>query len=288
MDDRGVVVVIGGTGRQGGAVTRALLAQGWPVRAMSRRPEKPRARALVALGADVVRADMEDPGALDAAFAGAYGVYSVQSAAISGPDGEVRQGRNVADAAHRAGIGHLVYGSSRGERGVGVQAFESKGRIEDHLRDVGLPVTVLRPTAFMELMTDKDFFPAAGMWEVWPKLAGWDVRIPWLSCHDLGVIAERVFADPDRFIGRELALAAEVRSLRECRDTYTRVMGRAPRRFPMPVWLFERFAADIARLWRWTRTADLDVDTSPTRTIHPDVLTVEAWLRQRKTAPLTV
>jgi uncharacterized protein YbjT (DUF2867 family) len=175
----GVVVVTGATGRQGRAVGRALLAAGWPVRAMTRHPGRSVARALADAGAQLVVADMEDPASLDRAFAGAYAVYSVQNYMTSGLDGEVRQGRNVGDAALRAGVRHLVQGSAgTGERGTGVGSFESKVDIEDHLAELGLPVTVLRPTAFMELMTDRAFFPPAGMWHVWPKLDGWGLQVP--------------------------------------------------------------------------------------------------------------
>jgi uncharacterized protein YbjT (DUF2867 family) len=280
-----VVVVTGATGRQGRAVCRALLAAGWPVRAMTRRPEKSAARAIADAGAELVVADMEDPASLDRAFTGAYGVYSVQNFMTSGLDGEVRQGRNVGDAARRAGIRHLVHGSAgTGERGTGVGSFESKLDVEEHLAELNLPVTELRPMAFMELMTDRAFFPPAGVWHVWPKLDGWGFRVPWLSCHDLGRIAERAFAQPERFIGQHLDLTADVRSLEECRQTYTRVRGRRPRRFPMPVRVFERFAPDIAALWRWLRTARLDADPALTRSIISDPLTVETWLRQEFTS----
>jgi uncharacterized protein YbjT (DUF2867 family) len=76
VSGRDIVVVTGATGRQGRAVTRALLAAGWPVRAMSRHPEEPAAKNLAEAGADVVVADMEDTASLDRAFTGAYGVYS--------------------------------------------------------------------------------------------------------------------------------------------------------------------------------------------------------------------
>ena len=285
MSESGVVVVTGATGRQGGAVTRALLQDGRRVRAMTRKPEGRAARALAIAGADVVAADMDDPASLDRAFAGVDGVYSVQNFMTSGLDGEVRQGRNVAEAAARAGVRHLVYGSAGiGRRGTGVGSWESKLDVEDHLRGLGLPVTVLRPTAFMELMTDRAFYPAAGVWHVWPMMAGWDFRVPWLSCHDLGVIAAKAFADPEGYIGRDLKLAAEFRSLEECRSTYARVMGHGPRRFPMPLWLFQRFAPDTVRMWEWCRENDLDTDPELARSIHPGAMTVETWLRARKTA----
>jgi uncharacterized protein YbjT (DUF2867 family) len=166
-----------------------------------------------------------------------------------------------------------------------VGSWESKLDVEDHLRGLGLPVTVLRPMAFMELMTDRAFYPAAGVWHVWPKMAGWDFRVPWLSCHDLGVIAAKAFADPEGYSGRDLQLAAEFRSLAECRATYARVMGDGPRRFPMPLWLFQRFTPDTVRMWEWCRENDLDTDPEVTRSIHPEVMTVETWLRSRKRTP---
>jgi uncharacterized protein YbjT (DUF2867 family) len=286
MSASGLVVVTGATGRQGGAVTRALLRAGRPVRAVTRKPDSRPARALAAAGAEVVGADMDDPVSLDGAFAGADAVYSVQNFATAGPDGEVRQGKNVGDAASRAGVSHLVYASAApGRRSTGVGSWESKLEIEDHLGTLELPLTVLRPTAFMELMTDRAFYPAAGVWHVWPGIAGWDFRVPWISCHDLGVIAARVFAEPEQFLGKVLDLAAEYRSLDGCRKAFARVTGRPPRSFPMPLWLFRRFTPDTVRLWRSLAEEPPVVDVGPTRAIHPDAQTVEEWLRSRTAAP---
>ncbi len=280
------VAVTGATGRQGSAVVRALLVEGWPVRGVTRDPTRGRARALAALGVDMVRADMEDPASLDRAFHGVYGVYSVQNFMISGLEGEVRQGRNVAEAAARADVEHLVYASAgTGERDTGIGSWESKLDVEQRLRELELPVTVLRPTAFMELMTDRAFSPAVGVWNAWPKIAGGSFEVSWLSCRDLGVIAERVLAEPRRFIGQDLTLAADRRSLDECRQIYARVFGREPRRFPMPVWMLDRFAHDTVTLWRWLSANGVDADPGVARSIHPRALGVEAWLHRRNAAP---
>jgi uncharacterized protein YbjT (DUF2867 family) len=285
MSGSGLVAVTGATGRQGGAVTRALLRAGRPVRALTRKPQGRPARALAEAGAEVVAADMDDPASLDRAFAGADGVYSVQSFATAGLDGEIRQGRNVGDAAARAGVAHLVFGSAApGRRGTGVGSWESKLAIEDHLRTLDLPLTVLRPTAFMELMTDRDFYPAAGVWHVWPGIAGWDFRVPWLSCADLGAVAATVFADPARYAGAVLELASDERSLAGCREAYERVTGRRPRSFPMPLWLFQRFTPDTVRLWRSLAEDPAVVDVERTRDVVPDAMGVEQWLRSRTAA----
>ncbi|MDQ2692029.1 MAG: NmrA family NAD(P)-binding protein, partial [Chloroflexota bacterium] len=73
-----IIVVVGATGRQGGQVVRHLLKQGWRVRALTRKPEGKKAAELKALGAEVVRANLDDKTSLEAAFGGAYGLYDIQ------------------------------------------------------------------------------------------------------------------------------------------------------------------------------------------------------------------
>lgn len=275
------IVVCGATGRQGGAVARRLLADGWNVRALTRSPDKPPARTLAELGADVVKVDMAEPPTLDAALQGAYGVFSVQNAMISGLEGEVEQGKNVATAAKAAGVQHLVYASAGVGRPTGVGSWDSKLEVEEHMRGLELPVTSLRPMAFMELMTDKGFYPPVSAWHLMPKLAGTATKIPWLAVADVGVIAAKAFAEPARFVGRTLVLAGDVQSLGDCCTMWIEVRGRRPRRLPMPVWLFERVAsADLTTMWRWLRTGDVPLDTAQTRDVHPEALTMREWLEQ--------
>jgi uncharacterized protein YbjT (DUF2867 family) len=280
------IVVAGATGRQGGAVARHLLRDGWRVRALTRRPDGAKAKALTALGAEVVRADMGDRGALLAAFRGAHGVYSVQNPMISGPAAEVRQGKLVADAAGAVGVRHVVYGSAgTGESGTGIGSWDSKHEVERHMQETGLPVTVLRPMAFMELMTDRGYFPAASTWHVMPQLMGGSRPVGWLAVDDLGAIAAKVFADPDRFVGADIKLAGDVQSIDACRVLYRDVVGRAPPRFPMPVWLFERFVGtDLTTMWRWLRDARIDLGTAAAKAIHPEASSVRAWLGRQPVA----
>ncbi|MPY99038.1 MAG: NAD(P)H-binding protein [Actinophytocola sp.] len=283
-DDR-LVAVTGATGRQGSAVTRHLLRDGWRVRALTRTPDSDRARALTDLGADVVRADFDEPDTLRAAFRDAHGVYSVQNPMTSSIDAEIRHGIAVADAARDAGVSHVVYGSAgTGASGTGVGSWDSKLAIEAHMRRLGLPLTVLRPMAFMELMTDRDYYPPVSTWHVMPKLMGADRPVVWLSVDDLGAIAALAFAEPSRFIGAALTLVADVQSIDDCRAIWRDVTGKPPRRFPMPVWLFERIVGtDLTTMWRWLRTATIPTDTSETLRILPTAVTVRQWLSAQQT-----
>lgn len=278
--DGKLIAVVGATGLQGRAVVRQLLAQGWPVRALTRNPEGDAARALAALGAEVLKSDSADRASLERRFAGAHGVYSVQNHHISGLNGEMEQGKNVADAAAAAGVGHLVFASAgTGDRGTGVGSWDVKFAVIDHIRQVGVPLTVLRPMAFLELMTEKRFYPPASVWHLMPKLMGEDRPVGWISVDDVAVIAEKAFADPEAYAGRELSLASDVQSIKQCRAIWSDVTGKAPRRFPMPVWLFERFSGtDETTMWRWLRDHHVDLDTGLTLEIHPDARTMRSWL----------
>jgi hypothetical protein len=133
----------------------------------------------------------------------------------------------------------------------------------------------------MELMTDKDFYPQVSVWHVMPKLMGWDRALPWLAADDVGAIAAKAFADPDRFVGAELPLAADIRTLDEGRELWVD-RGRKPRGFPMPTWLFERVAGkDLPTMWRWLRTEEVPLDTGPTLAVHPAARTMRQWVEAR-------
>jgi uncharacterized protein YbjT (DUF2867 family) len=278
------IFVTGATGHLGRAVTRHLLHAGWSVRALTRNPTSGKAHALSTLGAEVVPGDMGNPASLRPLIDGAYGVYSVQNPMISGIEAEIRQGKNVADVAKEAGVHHLVYGSAGiGTPGTGVGSWESKLEVEAHMRSLNLPVTVLRPMALMELMTDRVYVPPVSTWHLMPKLMGADRPVGWVAADDVGAIAAHAFANPERYIGQDLHLSSDIQTIDQCRSLYRDIMGRSPRRFPMPVWMFERFVGpDLITMWRWLSTNEIDLDPQPTRAIHPQAMTVDAWLRRQK------
>ena len=276
------IAVIGATGRQGGQVARQLLGQGWQVRAVTRTPQSKKAEALKASGAEVVKADLNDRASLESAFAGAYGLYHMQPG-LGDMAVEIPQGRNAAEAAKQAGIRHLVYGSAGpGQTKTGIQQWDAKIEVKQIINELGLPLTVLRPMAFMELMTDPAYYPQSSTWSTMTKLAGTERRIPWLSVQDLGAIAAKAFSNPDDFIGKDLPLAADAQSLGELREIYKDVRGKYPPRFPMPLFLMKKFVGqDILNMWNWLRANPVDLETGPTYHVHPQAMNVRTWLRSQ-------
>ena len=209
MDTRGkTIVVTGATGNQGGATTRFLLADGWHVRALVRDDTTPAAASLAAAGAELVRGDLDDPASLETAVRGAYGVFSVQSA---NPN-ELTQGTNVVDAAKAAGVRHLVYSSVGGAesqngfyREHGWGPIE-KWQIEQHIRSLDVPATILRPAGFMEDFTSPARFFQNG-----------SLNVPWhdnlvmqlIAIDDIGTFAALAFADPGHYLGKAIEITGD-------------------------------------------------------------------------------
>ena len=262
-------------------MVRQLLQQGWRVRALTRKPESQKALALKASGADVRKADLEDPASLEAAFENAYGVYNMQASVPGKIEIEIRQGRNAAEAAKKTGVRHVVYGSAGpGQTKTGIEQWDAKLEVTRAMNAMGLPLTTLRPMAFMELMTDPSYYPQSSTWYIWPKLMGTNIQIPWISVQDLGAVAAKAFANPEDFIGRDLPLAADAQSLAQFREIYKEVKGKYPSRFPMPQFLLEKFMGkDIPNMWRWLRTHPVSLDTSQTYEVHPGAMSVRTWLQ---------
>ncbi|WP_223638973.1 NmrA/HSCARG family protein [Corallococcus sp. EGB] len=281
---RETVLVLGATGVQGGATARALLKDGWRVRALVREPAGTKARALEAMGVELVRGDMGDRASLDHAVAGAYGVFSIQPSSgqqvygVTDED-EARFGMSIADAAKAAGVEHFVYTSVLGLRpGTGVGHFESKWRIEEHIRASGLRATIVRPATFMELLLMPNFTPSRGALQFF---AHPDQPMQFIAGEDIGVLAARVFADPRTHVGTALELAGDSLTGNALAEKIGRATGTSISygRFPPEVLAALPFLGRIVELvdagWV-TGVADI----AALRRLAPGLLTFDAWLER--------
>jgi uncharacterized protein YbjT (DUF2867 family) len=273
-----LIVVAGATGKQGGAVARSLLERGFQVRALTRNPQKPEAQALGDHGAEIVQGDMEDHSSIERALEGAYGIFSMQNFWETGYDGEIQQGKTVADAAKAAGVEHFVYSSvGSAHRQTGIPHFESKWEVENHVRQIGLPYTILRPTAFMQ------------NWE-WTRemILGGTLAQPFdpdkpfqqVAVEDIGAFAAIAFENPDRWTGRELDLAGDEQSMTELADTFSRVTGREVSYYQVPWDQFEEQVGEEVTLnSRWINDVGYEADIAALRQEYPELTIFERYLR---------
>jgi uncharacterized protein YbjT (DUF2867 family) len=276
------VLVTGATGRQGGAVIRHLLPQGWKLRALVFKADESMVRRLTDQGIDVVRGNLEEPASLERAVRGAYGVYSVQDYWAVGAKREVQQGKNIADAARKNGVEHFVYSSVGGaERNSGIDHWESKWEIENYIRQLGLPATMIRPAAFMENYYIDQVEIGILKGKLMDPIRG-DRRYQTIASSDIGAFAALAFERPKEFIGAELEIAGSELTNPEAAQVFSRVLGRPVRfqRLPMPmVRLF--LGREFYQMFRWFNHAGFNANIPELRRKYPEVplLTLEEWLR---------
>ncbi|MGJ6969557.1 NmrA family NAD(P)-binding protein [Streptosporangium sp. G11] len=287
------IVVVGATGLQGRAVTAQLLADGWQVRAMTRDPKAAAARALAQAGAELVRAEMDDLASLIAAAEGAYGLFSVQPtvgspgtpAGFSAED-EVRWGRNVADAAHAAGVRHLVYASLAGAGRHNTEKLPqntiNKWRIEQHITRLGLPATFLRPVSFMENYTGAYHLHDGAVATAFAA----DVPQQIMAVDDVGAFAALAFAQPGEWIGRAVDLAGDELTPRQIAAAISAAIDRPLPYVQIPIEVIAQLGAEFAYAYTWLNERGYRADVAFTRALHPGLLDLRTWLQRTGAAQI--
>ncbi len=271
-----VILVTGATGHQGGAALRKLRERGFPVRALTRNPDDEQARSLAGHGTEVVRGDLDDPASLARALDGVYGVYSVQSS-TAGPEVEIRQGMALVDAAQRARISHFVYSSvGSADRRTGIPHFDSKYRIEEHIRGTGLRYTIFRPVFFMENWL------GMRQWIEQGQLAlplSPDTRLQMIAVDDIGAFVAMAFEKPGHWQGRAVDIAGDELSLTEIAERLGRVVGREVvyQQAPWEEWE-ESQGAEMTKMWRWFEDVGYNVDISALRQEYSALMGFDRWL----------
>lgn len=279
-------LVLGSTGQQGGAVARALLQRGQPVRALTRRIDGAPARALAELGAEVVAGDLDRPGTLIPAFAGAKGVFSVQDyyAPGVGLAGEIRQGRATIAAAKAAGVRHIVQSTmGDGLKPGGPAHFLSKAVLERDIRRSGLDWTLLGTVWFMDNLRN----PAMKPQLMFPVLSGSlapRTRFQMLAVDDLGWMAAEALVDPATWAGRKVNLAGDTLTVAQMKAIYREATGRRPKRWPLPAALFRRLVPEFAAQLRWHNEVGFAFDQALFRAIHPGAMDFRRFLQAHKIA----
>ncbi len=274
------ILVTGATGQQGGATARHLLAEGYAVRALVRDSNSPRAQRLANMGAALVVGDMDDRVSLRSAMRGAYGVFSVQPALIppTFAEHELQRGLNVADAAHAGGVQHLVYSSVAGaNQRTGIPHWEIKGQIEERIRGLGVPFTILRPTLFMDMHADATY-GLTGDFSLVRSLPS-NAVVQHIAVDDLAAFTALALDDPARYLGKALELAGDELTV----DQIVAAISRATGRPDLLKWT-GRVGTGPGTSERLVRYGGWQADIPSLRALHPGLMTFETWLERRGAA----
>src|SRR5881227_249935 len=251
---KGVIVVTGATGQQGGAVARELLARKHTVRAMTRTPDSDAAKALARQGAEIVKGDLDDEATLRTALADTWGVFGVQNTWEAGVEREEEQGKRLAELARKAGVQHYVYTSvGSAHRKTGIPHFDNKWRIEEMVRGLGFPShVILRPVFFMDNFLSPWFKPGIDQGKLMIGLKP-TTALQMIAVKDIGKYGLLAFEQAQELNRREIDLAGDA-------HTMPQAAQRTITFQPVPIAEVRKASEDYALMLEWFDRVGYDAD----------------------------
>jgi uncharacterized protein YbjT (DUF2867 family) len=273
------VLVAGGTGKQGGEVARRLLDNNHTVRAITRKPDSPAAAELARRGAEIVQGDLTDRDSLDRALQGVESVFSIATPFEKGVDAEVVQGVTMADAAKDADVFLLYSSVGDADRNTGIPHFDSKYKVETHIREIGVDATIIAPVFFMEnVLFARDQLRN----NVYPSPLSSETRLAQIPVTDIGAVAVTVLENRDHYAGKRFDIGSDERSPSETARILSSVTGRNIAYFQVPMDMIRQtMGEDGVKMYDYFERVGYHVDRAELEREFPNVrwTSFEAWAR---------
>ncbi|MFD7324161.1 NmrA/HSCARG family protein [Streptomyces sp. NPDC059875] len=253
MAEKKIITVIGATGKQGGGLVRAILAdreEAFAVRAVTRHPDGEPAQELRRIGVtDIVRADMDDAPSLAPAFEHAYGAFLVtpfwehMSAAH-----EKVQAHALAQAASHAGVQHAIWSTLEDTRACipldddrmptlqehyKVPHFDGKAEADRYFTEEGVPTTFLRTTFYWENLLDTFAPQRGGDGSRQLTLPMGDHRLSGIAVADIGRTSLAILKRGTDLIAATVSIAGEHLKVADMAAAITEALGEPLRYRPL-------------------------------------------------------
>ena len=229
MTQKKIIAVFGATGAQGGGLARAILNDPnseFAVRVVTRAVHSDKAKALEAMGAELVEADIDKPVELKKALKGAYGAFFVTFFwAHYSPELENKHAQDFAKAAKEDGLKHVIWSTLEDTRKFypldddrmptlngqyKVPHFDGKGASDHYFTDNGVPTTFLMAAFYWENMIYFGMGPKRGAdGKLAITLPMGDKKMAGIGAEDIGRCAYGVFKNGPEYIGKYVGIAGE-------------------------------------------------------------------------------
>jgi len=225
----------------------------------------------------IVKGDFDDPASLRSAMDGAYGVFAVTDFWEHGYQKEIEQGRNLINAALETDIKHFIFTSVESANVyTGIPHFETKGQIENYLRESGLPYSIVRPVEFMDNVQSYRKNILAGAYYD-PRNSGKTHQ--WIAASDIGFIVGDAFSKPGIWLSRELDIAGDEMTIAAFVDALSRAVGLDVHHQQITWSAFESQAGEeITLMMKWFDKKGYSVDIVQLRKEFPELLSFPQYL----------
>jgi len=280
MQETKTIFVTGATGNQGGAVARNLIRNNFKVKCLTRHPNSVHAHQLEKLDALVVHGDLDKPHTFSDHLKDVDGIFSVQTF-IHGIKKEIRKGTDLADLAKANNIKHFLYSSVAGaDLHTGIPHWESKLKIENHLKSTGIPYTIIRPASLFEnflrpqvksrLLKGKLVSPV-----------GKNILQQFISADDIGKMSAEIFTNPNKHIGKTITLAAEEMNLVQAAAIFSEAMGKEIKYEQLPMFITRLvMGKNLYKMFKWVNenNAVFIKDFTAYKNDNPGLTSLREWI----------
>ena len=273
------ILVTGATGQQGGSLARLLLQKKHKVYALTRNTQSSASQDLRNKGANIVKGDLDDSDSLERAVKDVESIFLMGTPFEDGTEGEIRRGKLMADIAKENKVEHLVYSSvANANKNTGIPHFESKYKVEQHIKNLGIPHTIIGPTFFMENLLG-------------PGLENGQLTLPLSSSsvlqqsalQNIGEFSALVLERRKPFLGRRIDIASDEVTGEQAARILSNVLGYKIRYVPIPLEQVYQANEDMARMYEWYEKAGTGIDIASLHQEYPEIdwLTFRNWANLR-------
>jgi NAD(P)H dehydrogenase (quinone) len=231
---RSIYAITGATGKVGGALARTLLASNQEVRAIVRDATK--GRGWAQRGCEIAVAEMTDAAALASAFSAVDGVFILPPSEFDPAPG-FPEARAVIialrTALETARPRKLVCLSTIGAQATQPNLLTQRTILEHELRELAVPMTLLRPAWFMENFA-WDVATARDSGVIASFLQPLDKPVPMVATADVGRVAAELIREEWNGCRVVELEAAHRYTPNEAAATLGRVLGQEVRATAVP------------------------------------------------------
>jgi len=265
MSDSKIILVTGATGQQGGSGTKELLAKGYKVKAMTRKPDSDLAKGLKQLGAEVVYGDFDNADSLEKVLNDVWGTFAVQNTWEAGVEKEEEQGKLFAELAKKNGVQHFVYSSvGSAHRNTGIPHFDNKWRVEEKIRSLDFPsYTILRPVFFMENLVSPWFKPAIDNGQLAVSMKP-ETPLQMIAVGDIGKYIAWAFDNHENLNGKEIDIAGDELTMVQAAELISETKNSPVNFFHVPIEETRKSSDDYAAMLEWFDAVGYNADLNKT------------------------
>jgi len=277
------VLVLGATGQQGGSTVTALLNGGFLVKGLTRKPDSPKAIHLKELGVEIVSGDFDHPDSIRNISQGIDVIWFMTTPFERGTDFEIQQGKIIADIAKEVDIKHIVFSSvGSADKNTGIPHFDSKFEVEEYLKSLNLPYTIIAPVFFMDNILAPWNLPnlkEGKFGHAFPS----DRKFQMVSLRDIGAFGAFVIKNRDIFVGRRIDFAGDEPNGMQMVEILSKYSKKKIVYESFDVKLMENGNKEMYLMYKWFNDVGYSVKISDLREKYPEVgwLSFAEWVKKQ-------